>query len=96
MLTYKFVGKSHDRGFVMRHDDSTVRVSTFVMEVWGEEYEVRVRQKSKSVWIASGEYMGEHLVSEGSTARSAAAHWREAARYKGNDGPPPPASTGRA
>jgi hypothetical protein len=72
-----------------RHDDSKVPVSTFVMEVWGKDCEIRVRQKSKSVWVAHGEYMGEQFSSTGSSARSAASHWRDAARYKGNDGPAP-------
>lgn len=73
-----------------RHDDfSKLIVSTFVVDVWGKSCGVRACQKSKSVWIASGEYMGQSLVSNGSSAQSAAAHWREAATYKGNDGPSP-------
>lgn len=52
--------------------------------VWGKPHMVTVEQRSKSVWVAVGEYMGESLRSEGRSATSAAAHWAEAARYKGN------------
>jgi hypothetical protein len=72
------------------HDDSKMRMSTLVMEVWGKDCEIRVYQKSKSVWVAHGEYMGEQFSSTGSSAQSAAAQWREAARYKGNDPAPKP------
>ena len=52
--------------------------------VWGKEYEIIVHQKSKTVWIAVGEYMGNRIEAKGSSPSSAAAHWSEAARYKGN------------
>jgi hypothetical protein len=52
--------------------------------VWGKPCDITVHQRSKTVWIARGEYMGEQLESKGSSQSSAAAHWREAARYKGN------------
>lgn len=55
-----------------------------IVKVWDKDYEISVYQKSKAVWIAVGEYMGERLEVKGSSARSAAAQWREAARYKGN------------
>ena len=51
--------------------------------VWGEPVEISVYQKSKSVWIAVGTYMGERLESKGSSESSAAAHWAAAAKYKG-------------
>lgn len=54
------------------------------VDVWGKPIEISVYQKSKSVWIAVGEYLGESFESKGSSASSAAQHWREAARYKGN------------
>ena len=44
---------------------------SFIVDVWGKACEVRVHQKSKSAWIASGEYMGQSVVSNGSTAQSA-------------------------
>lgn len=52
--------------------------------VWGKAYEITVYQKSKTVWIAVGEYMGDRIETKGSSPTSAAEHWREAARYKGN------------
>lgn len=51
--------------------------------VWGKPEKVTVYQKSKSVWIAVGTYMGERLESKGSSEASASAHWIAAARYKG-------------
>jgi hypothetical protein len=65
-------------------DDSKVRTSIFIMEVWGKDHAVRVYQRSKSVWVAVGEYAGEQLRSTGSSASSAASNWREAAHYKGS------------
>ena len=55
-----------------------------MVKVWDEPHEIDVYQKSKSVWIAVGEYMGERLEVKGRTESQAANNWREAARYKGN------------
>jgi hypothetical protein len=55
-----------------------------VVMVWNEPYEISIFQKSKSVWIAVGEYMGKQIELQGRSASTAAAHWREAARYRGN------------
>jgi hypothetical protein len=55
-----------------------------IVKVWDEEFEITVVQKSKSVWIAVGQYMGKALEVPGRREGSAAAHWREAARYRGN------------
>jgi len=52
--------------------------------VWGKPWEISVHQKSKTVWIARGVYMEEWIETRGSSRSAAAAHWREAARYKGN------------
>jgi len=54
------------------------------VNVWDKPHEITVYPKSKSVWIAVGEYMGERLEVKGRTASQAASAWREAARYKGN------------
>lgn len=54
------------------------------VKVWDQPYEISVRQKSKTVWIAVGEYRGERIESKGRTASQAATSWRETARYKGN------------
>ena len=52
--------------------------------VWGKPIEVSVHQKSKSVWVASGSYMGEYKQTTDRSANTAAARWREWAQYKGN------------
>lgn len=55
-----------------------------IVNVWDKPHEISVYQKSKSVWIAVGEYMGDRLEVKGRTESQAANNWREAARYKGN------------
>jgi hypothetical protein len=55
-----------------------------IVEVWGKSHSISVYQKSKSVWIAVGDYMGERLEAQGRSESTAANRWREAARYKGN------------
>jgi hypothetical protein len=53
------------------------------VQVWNEPQQVTVYQKSKSVWIAVGIYMGESLEVKDRTESQALKSWREAARYKG-------------
>jgi hypothetical protein len=57
---------------------------TYQIKVWEKNYDVTVQQKSKSVWIASGEYMGKSLETKDRSASTALKRWQEAARYKGN------------
>jgi hypothetical protein len=52
--------------------------------VWDKPYEITVYQKSKSVWIAVGDYDGKEIRVDGRSQSSAAEHWRETARYRGN------------
>jgi len=54
------------------------------VRVWNEDVKVNVYQKSKSVWIAVGSYLGHHIEVKSRSANSALALWRDAARYKGN------------
>lgn len=54
------------------------------VRVWGELHKITVYHKSKSVWVAVGDYMGEQIEVEGSSASSAAKLWMETARYRGN------------
>jgi len=54
------------------------------LKVWGKDCEVTVYQKSKTAWVATGEYMGERIDVTGSSQRTALAQWQEAAKYKGN------------
>jgi hypothetical protein len=51
--------------------------------VWGHPFTVTVYQKSKSVWIAVGTYLGERIESKDRSEGSALMRWKEAARYKG-------------
>jgi len=53
------------------------------VQVWNQPQQVTVYQKSKSVWIAVGTYMGERVEVKGRTESQALGSWREAARYKG-------------
>ena len=54
------------------------------VEVWGKSYTVITRQKSKSVWIAVGEYMGKRIEVKDRSKSTAIKAWRDAARFKGN------------
>lgn len=54
-----------------------------IVLVWGRPQEVSANRKSKTVWIASGEYMGETIVERGPSEAAAVMHWRKAAEYKG-------------
>lgn len=58
------------------------------VQVWDKPYEITVYQKSKSVWIAVGEYMGERIETKDRSDSTAVKRWLEAAHYKGNDPPP--------
>lgn len=55
-----------------------------VVRVWDEPYTVTVYKKSKSVWVAVGDYMGRRVEVKGSSERSALRWWVDAARYRGN------------
>ena len=52
--------------------------------VWGKPVQISIHQKSKTVWIAVGYYMGEHIETKGRSADSATTLWRDTAKYKGN------------
>jgi hypothetical protein len=61
-------------------------ITKHVVTVWDERCEISVYQKSKSVWIAVGEYKGRRIEETGRSAATAAGHWRKAATYRGNVG----------
>jgi hypothetical protein len=65
--------------------EQVVTMKRFV-KVWdGEDpCEITVVQKSKSVWIAVGTYMGKEVRVEGRTANNASALWRDTAHYRSN------------
>ncbi len=60
-----------------------------IVRVWDKPYEIKVYQKSKSVWVAVGNYGDRPIETTGSSGSAAAKHWEEAARYWGNVGTPP-------
>jgi hypothetical protein len=48
-----------------------------IVTVWGEQIELKVVQKSRSVWTASGEYLGQFYSAQDRSSGMAAARWRE-------------------
>lgn len=54
-----------------------------MIEVWGERIAIEVYQRSKSVWMAQGSYLDQHVQTTDRTAGAAAKRWREAVRYQG-------------
>lgn len=54
-----------------------------VVVVWGERCILETYQQSKSVWIASGDYMGESKSTQDRTPGAAAKRWQEWAHTKG-------------
>lgn len=54
------------------------------VSVWNKSYAISVYQKSKTVWIAVGDYEGHRIEVKGRTQTQVVASWREAARYRGN------------
>lgn len=54
------------------------------VRVWGTPHKVTVYQKSKTVWIAVGEYRGERIEVKSQSQGSALKLWSETARYMGN------------
>lgn len=85
MLHYCVTGKANDWDFYLLQNSLTGLLMKEMVVVWeGEEpIEVSITQKSKSVWIARGAYMGKDLEVKGSSSRSALAHWYDAAHYRG-------------
>lgn len=54
------------------------------VKVWNDDVEIDVYQKSKSVWVAVGEYLGKHHEVKSSSAGSAAKLWADAAKFHSN------------
>ncbi len=51
--------------------------------VWEEPQKVDVYQKSKTVWIAVGTYMGKRIEVNGRSENAAITHWQDAALFMG-------------
>jgi hypothetical protein len=45
---------------------------------------ITIIHKSKTVWVAVGDYRGERIEVKRASAKNAAKHWVEAARYRGS------------
>jgi hypothetical protein len=56
---------------------------TATVMVWGKSYQITLHQHSKTVWFATGDYMGQSLQVKGSSSGTATKAWRMAAEYKG-------------
>ena len=54
------------------------------VKVWSETIEIETYQKSKSVWIATGSYLGQTFEVKDRSSSAAANAWRTAAEYRGN------------
>ena len=52
--------------------------------VAGRPHEISVYRKSKSVWIAVGDYMGVTITVQDRSEDAALKRWREAAEHQGN------------
>lgn len=59
-------------------------MAEMTVQVWERPYQISVHQKSKTVWVAVGEYMGKTISVQDRTKGAAAKRWKEAARYRGN------------
>ena len=64
-------------------DDAVERTVT----VWSQPLKVTVYRKTKTVWIAVGDYMGKTIEVKRGTQRAAVKGWADAARDRGNAGP---------
>jgi hypothetical protein len=58
-------------------------MSEHTVLVWGKQHSVTTYRKSKSVWVATGTYMGESHSTQDQTEGAAIKRWREWAEYKG-------------
>ena len=56
---------------------------TVTVSVWDRLHKITVHQKSKTVWIAVGKYMGRHIEVKAPTQGSAVKQWAVAARTIG-------------
>jgi hypothetical protein len=52
------------------------------IQVGGKTCLVASRRKSKTVWIATGHYMGQAIEAQGRNEYLAASAWRSASRYR--------------
>lgn len=60
----------------------SIRMATHTVKAYPETCEVHVYQRSKSVWIASGQFMGEQLEQRGRSESAAVRLWKEIAEWR--------------
>lgn len=68
------------------------------VDVSGKLCVVTVRQKSKSLWTAQADYMGDSISAEGRSEEAALSRWQQLATSKGDSGrkkPQPRAKSSR-
>jgi hypothetical protein len=52
------------------------------VQVGSKTYVVAIHRKSKTVWIATGHYMGQSIEARGRSEDLAASAWRSASSYR--------------
>ena len=52
--------------------------------VYAIPHQITLARKSKTVWVAVGDYRGERIEVKGSSADIAAKYWADAARVRDN------------
>ena len=57
-------------------------MAEYNIEVEGKIYIVAIHRKSKTVWIAPGQYMGQAIEARGRNKELAASAWRSASSYR--------------
>ena len=57
-------------------------MAKFIVRVWDEPYLVTTNKRSKTVWVASGAYMGQRHSVQDRTEGAAVSQWRTSAQYK--------------
>src|SRR5262249_33579386 len=70
----------HELGIV--EDWGSEFMSEHMIDVCGSACKIQVYRVAKNIWIAAGEYLGEHLRTRGSSAARATLAWRKAAEFR--------------
>jgi hypothetical protein len=71
-------------GEPITQDDLEMTRQERTVHVWAIPHVITVYQKSGTMWVAVGNYRGERIEVEGSSADVAAKYWGDAARLKDN------------
>lgn len=59
-------------------------MSNVQVTIWDKVVEISVQQKSKTLWVASGEYLEQSFMFQGRSQSVAAKTWAEAVRDYAN------------